>query len=103
MKLLSALLLMAAFLLGTSAFSQNYDPLHTPNSYRSQSNPNYWKNKLPFEGYWQQDVHYTIAANVDEQTDIISGKETLVYWNNSPNDLEYVYFHLYQNAFQPGS
>ena len=35
--------------------------------------------------------------------DIISGNEQLTYWNNSPDTLEYVYFHLFQNAFQPGS
>ncbi|MCI5055919.1 MAG: hypothetical protein MRY83_07405, partial [Flavobacteriales bacterium] len=80
-----------------------YDPLSPPNSYRSADNPNYWKNKKPNKDYWQQDVHYTIKAKIDEQTDIITGNEKLEYWNNSPHDLSYVYFHLYQNAFQPGS
>ena len=58
---------------------------------------------MPHGGYWQQDVHYTIDANIDEETNIVSGKENLVYWNNSPHDLDVVYFHLYQNAFQPDS
>ncbi len=82
---------------------QQYDPLHAPNSYRSAENPNYWKNRPPFEGYWQQDVHYTIKARIDEKTDIIAGEERLEYWNNSPDELTFVFFHLYQNAFQPGS
>ena len=88
-----------------SGLAQNpaYDPLQAPNSYRSSENPNYWKNRLPHEGYWQQDVHYTIKARIDEKTDVISGKETLVYWNNSKDELKEVYFHLYQNAFQPDS
>jgi len=72
-------------------------------NYRSTQNPLYWKNRKPFEGYWQQDVHYTIKASVDEKTDIITGSEELTYWNNSPDTLAFVYFHLYQNAFQPGS
>ncbi|MFI5151023.1 MAG: M1 family metallopeptidase [Bacteroidia bacterium] len=71
--------------------------------YRSSQNPLYWKNRKPFEGYWQQDVHYSIKARLDEKTDIIQGSEELTYWNNSPDTLTFVYFHLYQNAFQPGS
>jgi aminopeptidase N len=63
----------------------------------------YWKNKLPFAGYWQQDVAYRIKANIDETTDIVSGEEQLTYFNNSPDTLYYVYFNLYQNAFQPGA
>lgn len=55
------------------------------------------------EGYWQQDVHYKIKANIDEKTDVVQDEETLVYTNNSPDELHFVYFHLYQNAFQPGS
>jgi len=71
--------------------------------YRSRSNANYWKNRPPYLGYWQQDVYYKLKANIDEAADIIDGTEELVYWNNSPDTLYFVYFHLYQNAFQPGS
>ncbi len=63
----------------------------------------YWKNRIPQPGYWQQDVHYTIQAVIDDAKDEISGQETLEYFNNSPDELTVVYFHLYQNAFQPGS
>ncbi|TND09373.1 MAG: aminopeptidase N [Bacteroidetes bacterium] len=73
------------------------------NDFRSPSNPYYWKNKMPHPGYWQQDVHYTIKASLNDQTDIVTGSEQLVYSNNSPDTLYWVYFHLYQNAFQPGS
>lgn len=74
------------------------------NHYRSSQNPHYWKNKLPYEGYWQQDVHYEIKATIDDSTDIIDAQHyKLTYWNNSPHTLKEVYFHLYQNAFQPGS
>lgn len=83
--------------------AQSYNPLHPPDTYRNSDNPHYWKNRKPVEGYWQQDVHYSINAELDEKTDIISGKEKLIYWNNSPDELTVAYFHLYQNAFQPGS
>jgi hypothetical protein len=83
--------------------AQSYNPIAPPNTFRSADNPHYWGNKKPYSDYWQQDVHYTIHATIDEKTDIIAGKEKLVYWNNSPDTLYRVYFHVYQNAFQPGS
>ena len=58
------------------AQAQNkYNPLSTPNTYQQKDNPNYWKNKAPL-GYWQQDVHYTIKANIDETKDIIDASQT---------------------------
>ncbi len=74
--------------------------LFAQNTFRNANNKMYWKNKLPFAGYWQQDVAYTIKANIDETTDIITGEEQLTYFNNSPDTLYFVYFNLYQNAFQ---
>jgi aminopeptidase N len=71
--------------------------------YSSTANPFYWKNRKPFPGYWQQDVHYRIQADIDELKDIVTAKEVLTYTNNSPDTLHWVFFHLYQNAFQPGS
>ncbi|MBX9853476.1 MAG: M1 family metallopeptidase [Cytophagaceae bacterium] len=74
------------------------------NKYRTVENRHYWKNRPPYEGYWQQDVHYIIDAHIDDTTDIIHGNfYQLTYWNNSPFTLNELYFHLYQNAFQPGS
>jgi hypothetical protein len=104
--MLKRFLSLPFILCAISGFAQtnnSYDPLQAPNSFQSANNPNYWKNKLPDGAYWQQDVHYSIKANVDETTDIIDGTETLVYTNNSPDTLTFVYFHLYQQAFQPGS
>jgi len=103
MRYLALILVGWICLFSSPSMSQQYNPLESPNRYASKENPNYWKNRLPFEGYWQQDVHYTIAAEVDDKTDIISGNERLVYTNNSPDELDYVFFHLYQNAFQPDS
>ena len=84
-------------------FGQDSIPYHKANTYRSQNNPYYWKNRMPYPGYWQQDVYYNIKAKIDEQNDVIEGDETLTYYNNSPDSLPFVYFHLYQNAFLPGS
>src|SRR5574341_1693726 len=53
--------------------------------------------------YWQQEVHYKINAEFVPPQDKIIAQETLIYTNNSPDTLTQVYFHLYLNAFQPGS
>ena len=83
--------------------AQRFDPLHPPNTFRNADNPYYWKNRPPFEGYWQQDVHYRIKARLDENTDAADGTVDLIYWNNSPDTLRHVFFHLYQNAYNAGS
>lgn len=66
--------------------------------YRSKNNPLYWKNRKPYSGYWQQDVHYNIYATLNDSTDIISGEEEIIYWNNSPDELKEIFMHLYNNA-----
>jgi hypothetical protein len=58
---------------------------------------------LPYDGYWQQEVAYNITASLNDKTDIIDGNEELTYKNNSPDDLNFVYFHLYNNAQTKGS
>jgi hypothetical protein len=95
--------ILVLFALFNIAIAQEYNPIALPNSYQSVDNPYYWANKKPSSDYWQQDVSYKIHATIDENTDIITGKEELIYWNNSPDTLKVVYFHLYQNAFTPDS
>jgi len=69
----------------------------------ASGDPLYWKNRKPDAAYWQQDVHYKIEASMDESDNRIDGKESLEYTNNSPDVLQVIYFHLYQNAFIKGS
>ncbi|WP_159949351.1 M1 family metallopeptidase [Polaribacter septentrionalilitoris] len=53
--------------------------------------------------YWQQHVDYTMDIDMNVNNYQYKGKQTLVYTNNSPDDLKKVFYHLYFNAFQPGS
>jgi len=53
--------------------------------------------------YWQQHVDYTMEVNMNVENFQYSGTQKLVYTNNSPDELTRVYYHLYFNAFQPGS
>lgn len=52
---------------------------------------------------WQQHVNYKMDVTVDVQKNILTGKQKLQYSNNSPDTLHVLYYHLYWNAFQPGS
>lgn len=53
--------------------------------------------------YWQQHVDYTMGVDMDVKTYQYTGTQKLVYTNNSPDELDRVFYHLYYNAFQPGS
>lgn len=53
--------------------------------------------------YWQQRVKYTMSIDMNVQSNKLTGKQKLEYWNNSPDTLTKVFYHLYFNAFQPGS
>lgn len=97
------LLVAYLFIVSYSIGIAQYNPIAPPNTFQSAENPYYWQNKKPNSDYWQQDVYYKIHATINEETDIIIGNEQLVYWNNSPDTFYQVYFHLYQNAFQPNS
>lgn len=52
---------------------------------------------------WQQKVKYVMDIDMNVQTNRFTGRQKLEYWNNSPDTLTRVFYHLYFNAFQPGS
>ncbi len=52
---------------------------------------------------WQQRVNYVMDIDFDVQTHRFSGVQKLEYTNNSPDVLDRVFYHLFFNAFQPGS
>ena len=52
---------------------------------------------------WQQRVEYTMNVRLETSSHKLSGTQKLVYYNNSRDTLNKVYYHLYFNAFQPGS
>lgn len=53
--------------------------------------------------YWQQEADYTMSIDLDVKTNRFTGSQTITYTNNSPDTLHQVFYHLYFNAFQPGS
>ena len=61
----------------------------------AQNNPN--------PGYWQQHVDYKMDVKMDVKKFQYTGTQEIVYTNNSNDTLRKVYYHLFNNAFQPGS
>ncbi|WP_163399837.1 M1 family metallopeptidase [Flavobacterium fluviatile] len=53
--------------------------------------------------YWQQHADYKMEVSMDVKNYQYKGKQELVYTNNSSDTLKKVYYHLFFNAFQPGS
>lgn len=52
---------------------------------------------------WQQAAKYVMDIDFDVDKHQFTGKQRLEYQNNSPDELHRVFYHLYFNAFQPGS
>lgn len=71
-------------------FEQLGTILPTPNEYRTASG-------APGPKYWQQRCDYTIKCELDETNNLLTGSETLNYFNNSPDVLTYIWFQLDEN------
>ena len=53
--------------------------------------------------YWQQQIAYKMEIDFDVTTNQFKGTQEVTYTNHSPDTLHSIYYHLYFNAFQPGS
>ncbi|RSK35465.1 M1 family metallopeptidase [Hymenobacter metallilatus] len=49
---------------------------------------------------WQQQADYSIDVTLDDKQHLLSGREELIYTNNSPQALTYIWFHLWPNAYR---
>lgn len=74
-------------------FRQLDDVWPTPDNVRRPSG-------APGSEYWQQKVDYVIKAEVDDQRQLLTGKEKITYLNNSPDTLEYLWLQLDQNRYE---
>ena len=75
----------------------------TKNISQNNSNASQSVMSKATSGYWQQHVDYKMNIDMNTNNYQYKGDQTLVYTNNSPDVLTRVYYHLYFNAFQPGS
>src|SRR3972149_10206696 len=52
------------------------------------------------QSYWQQEVNYTINVKLDDVKHELNADESIEYINNSPDQLTFLYFHLWPNAYK---
>ena len=71
-------------------FRQMYDIMATPNMFRTASG-------APGPAYYQQKADYKMDIEIDDKNQKLYGKETITYYNNSPESLEYLWVQLDQN------
>jgi len=76
--------------LNTNKFKQLDQELPTPNSYRAASG-------APGHEYWQMKADYKMDIEIDDEKQRIYGEETITYFNNSPDELRYLWLQLDQN------
>src|SRR5258708_2384397 len=77
-------------------FEQLDQMLPTPNTYRTASG-------APGVSYWQQRADYDIDVELNDETQLIAGKETITYFNNAPEAMKYVWLQLDQNNLSDGN
>ena len=57
----------------------------------------------PGPHYWQNHADYSIRVQFEPSTRLVSGSESIVYNNNSPDTLRQLLFKLYPNLYKKGS
>ena len=90
-----ALIVFSTSTLFAQKWQGKFEPINNlltpPSNYRTASGK-------PGKDYWQQRADYTIKAKLDENNNMLTGEETITYYNNSPDDLEYLWIQLDQNV-----
>jgi len=57
----------------------------------------------PGENYFQNITDYTIEAQFDPQSRLLTGSENIVFTNNSPDSLQTIVIHLFGNLYKKGA
>ena len=71
-------------------FKQLYEEFSSPNRYRTAAG-------APGSDYYQQQVDYVMNLELDDKNTRLFGEEIIIYKNNSPDQLEYLWVQLDQN------
>jgi hypothetical protein len=70
--------------------------MQDPNEYRTASG-------APGPKYWQQRADYDINVDINEEANVLTGSETVTYFNNSPDILTYIWLQIDENFHHPNS
>jgi len=92
----AAVIVPPSVLIEGDPFRQLDEVLPTPNDFRTASG-------APGPRYWQQKVDHDIEVELDPSRAEITGKQRIVYHNNAPEELRYLWVQLDQNRFRRDS
>src|SRR5690606_21571259 len=81
----------------------NYTEAFDPIFYTQNASPYRSASGKPGHAYWQNRADYKISVSLDERTNNVSGHLNILYTNNSPDDLQYIWFQLDKNLFREDS
>src|SRR6201996_6557111 len=81
----------------------DYHDAFGPFFYTKNGNEYRAADGAPGPKYWQNRADYQLTANLNDETNEITGKEVLTYTNNSPQQLNYIWMQLDQNLFKADS
>ncbi len=110
MKKIFSVLFLSCFVLvsfaqDTKTVVSKYDPneLFNPLFYKSYGNTIRTGMGEPGKDYWQNRADYSIKAELNDKTNEVKGSVVLSYTNNSPHQLDFLWFQLDQNLFNSNS
>ena len=87
----------------TTDTKYNYRDAFAPFFYSKNGNEYRAADGQPGPKYWQNHADYQIAASLNDQTNEITGSETVTYTNNSPQKLGFLWMQVEQNLFKADS
>ncbi|MGN6531199.1 MAG: M1 family metallopeptidase [Ginsengibacter sp.] len=93
--LISASLLFISIANGQQLFTTT----NIQNAYKKETRTASGK---PGKNYWQNKANYNIKVNFDPATQLLQGKETIHYFNNSPDTLKEIIVRLYPDLYKKG-
>lgn len=106
------LLLVTMLLLGQTKAQVKSEQPESKYDYVAAFNPFFYTQNgteyrsatgAPGYKYWQNKADYAIDVRLDEATNVIDGKITITYTNNSPENLDFLWLHMDQNLFKKDS
>lgn len=96
---------LAFFVLQTSQAQSTYDHRKTfdPQFYPQTGTQYRSASGKPGPAYWQNRADYKIACSIDTATHKVSGAVDIIYTNNSPDALDFLWLQMDQNIYKAES
>ena len=101
MKIFRLILISTIFLFANSSNAQQlFTTTNIQNAYKKETRTATGK---PGKNYWQNKADYNISVNFNPASQLLEGKETIIYFNNSPDTLKQMIIRLYADLYKKGA